>query len=53
MIDIAVREHAVNDSALPQSETIQMTYRVKRCVEAVSLNKLQFGQHREDTTSME
>ena len=35
MIDVAVREHAVNDSALPQSETMQMTYRVTRCIEAI------------------
>ena len=35
MIDVAVREHAVNDSALPQSETMQMKYRVTRYVEAI------------------
>ena len=35
MVDVAVRDHAVNDSALPQSETMQMRYRVTRCVEAI------------------
>ena len=35
MIDVAMREHAVNDSALPQLETMQMKYRVTRCVEAI------------------
>ena len=28
MVDVAMRKHAVNDSATPQSETMQMTYRV-------------------------
>ena len=35
MVDVAMREHAVNDSAMPQSETMQMTYRVMRCIEAI------------------
>ena len=35
MIDVAVREHVVNDSALPQLETMQMKYRVTRCVEVI------------------
>ena len=35
MVDVAVRDHAVNDSALPQLETMQMKYRVTRCVEAI------------------
>ena len=35
MVDVAMRKHAVNDSALPQSETMQMTYRVTRCIEAI------------------
>ena len=33
MVDLVVRDHAVNDSALPQLETMQMKYRVTRCVE--------------------
>ena len=33
MIEVAVREHVVNDSALPQLETMQMRYRTTRCVE--------------------
>ena len=35
MIEVAVREHVVNDSALPQLETMQMKYRVTRCVEVI------------------
>ena len=35
MVDVAMREHAVNDSALPQFETMQMKHRVTRCVEAI------------------
>ena len=35
MIDVAVREHTVNDFALPQLEMMQMKYRVTRCVEAI------------------
>ena len=35
MVDVAMREHAVNDSATPQSETMQMTYHVTRCIEAI------------------
>ena len=35
MVDVAVRDHAVNDSALPQLETMQMKYHVTRCVEAI------------------
>ena len=35
MVDVAMREHAVNDSAMPQSETMQMTYHVTRCIEAI------------------
>ena len=35
MVDVAMREHAVNDSAMPQSETMQMTYYVTRCIEAI------------------
>ena len=31
----ASRDHAVNDSALPQREMMQMRYRVTRCVEAI------------------
>ena len=32
MVDVVVRDHAVNDSALPQFETMQMRYRVTPCV---------------------
>ena len=35
MVDVAMRKHAVNDSAMPQSETMQMTYHVTRCIEAI------------------
>ena len=35
LVDVVVRNHAVNDSALPQSETMQMRYRVTRSVEAI------------------
>ena len=35
MIEVAVREHVMNDSALPQLETMQMKYHVTRCVEAI------------------
>ena len=35
MIEVAVRKHVVNDSALPQLETMQMKYRVMHCVEAI------------------
>ena len=35
VIDVAMREHAVNDSALPQLKTMQMTYHVTRCIEAI------------------
>ena len=31
----ASRDHAMNDSALPQREMMQMRYRVTRCVEAI------------------
>ena len=31
----ASRDHAVNDSVLPQREMMQMRYRVTRCVEAI------------------
>ena len=35
MVDVVVHDHAVNDSALPQPETMQMTYCVTRCIEAI------------------
>ena len=35
LVDVIVRNHAVNDSALPQFEMMQMRYRVTRCVEAI------------------
>ena len=34
-VDIVVRDHAVNDSALHQFEAMQMRYRVTRSVEAI------------------
>ena len=35
LVDIVVRVHAVNDSALPQFEMTQMRYRVTRSVKAI------------------
>ena len=35
MVDVVVRNHTVNDSVLLQFETMQMRYRVTRCVEAI------------------
>ena len=35
MVDLVVRDHAVNDSALPQIETMQMRCRVTHTVEAI------------------
>ena len=35
MVDVVVRDHVVNDSALPQFETMQMRYRITRCIEAI------------------
>ena len=35
MVDVVVRNRAVNDSALPQFETMQMRCRVTRSVEAI------------------
>ena len=35
LVDIVVRDHAVNDSALPQLEAMQMRCRVTRSVEAI------------------
>ena len=35
MVDLIVRNYAVNDSALPQIETMQMRYCATCCVEAI------------------
>ena len=35
LVDVVVRNHAVNDSALPQFEMMQMRYCVTRSVEAI------------------
>ena len=35
MVDVVVRDHEVNDSALPQFETMQMRCRATRSVEAI------------------
>ena len=35
LADVVVRDHAVNDSALPQLEEMQMRYRVTCSVEAI------------------
>ena len=35
LVDVVVRNHAVNDSALPQFEMMQMRYRVTHSVEAI------------------
>ena len=51
MVDVVVRDHTVNDSALPQFETIQMRY----CIRAVlkqSIEKYSKGYGSSHCTSL-